>query len=752
MMARPRNLLARAGHWMRKLRMGWSSDLVGMLGLRPGATDVAQPMAQNAAVYSGIRAIAQTVGGFPLVLHREGATDRLIESGPAWELLRRPAPGQTTSGLVEQIIGHLVEGGEAHVLPERGLSSGAIRGLSVAGYRQMNPQRDPLTGLALWWNYVPLNTARRQEVLPEDDFYLRLFNPHDALRGLGPLKAAALGIRQDYAASLYNVSALDNGAAPGGLIAFPGQVTEEQAREYTRRLEERTQGADRANRVIVVGGGADYKQTAWKNTDLDLFTGRKFSRDEIFNAMGVPSVIVAIFESAHYDVADKSIEIFLTFTIAPLVRSLEALLNTIVLPQIEAGVEAHLDLTHHPVLQRILYSKIAVLRDAVATGVPYNEAVAFCGLPFREQEWGDVSLLQTGFAPATEIAAGLTAPPEQGSADGAAGSAEDEEPNTPDEETEDSVDLEDDPAEDARLAATIASEQRVEERQIRNLMPTLRQRLRALWLDQERRIVARLRRALAERDAGGAAWTPRPTEKADAGDVERLIARVLLTVAGEAAKYRKLLTSFFPRAIADTLRQELKRLGVAEDKIGKLVEQIKRGATVRRILALKDIKVTNIELTTRNLLRRALTKGLQDGETIQQLANRVHEVLGGNRVRALTIARTEAGASVSTARFAAASAAGATGKYWVTGANPRGSHILAGRTYTRTSPVAMDAPFIVGNAALMYPRDPSGPPGEIINCNCILISVRLNPGGAAQIVNIIGASGRRVGAERQRAA
>jgi molybdate transport system substrate-binding protein len=49
----------------------------------------------------------------------------------------------------------------------------------------------------------------------------------------------------------------------------------------------------------------------------------------------------------------------------------------------------------------------------------------------------------------------------------------------------------------------------------------------------------------------------------------------------------------------------------------------------------------------------------QNIKTVQDLATRVHEVLGGDRSRALTIARTESGQAVSVARFAAATAAGA---------------------------------------------------------------------------------------------
>jgi len=44
----------------------------------------------------------------------------------------------------------------------------------------------------------------------------------------------------------------------------------------------------------------------------------------------------------------------------------------------------------------------------------------------------------------------------------------------------------------------------------------------------------------------------------------------------------------------------------------------------------------------------------------------------------------------------------------------RDSHVAVDGTV-----VGMDEPFIVGGAPLMFPGDPSGPPGEIIGCRCV---------------------------------
>jgi len=784
---------------MSAARTGWLRRTVGRaLGLRAQADEflrgnwtmlggdrvtVTRPMEQNAAVYSGVRAIAQTIAGFPLVLYA-GERDHVLAGGPAYDLLNEPARGTTWSALAEQWAGHYVEGGEAHLL--LGAPTGAPRDLHVVSGRVMEAVRTEDRRLLYWRRHTG---SRVVNVIPEEDAYARLFNPYDEVRGLSPLAAAALGIKQDYAASLYNCAALENGAGFGGAFIFPPGTDETEAKEYVRRAEGELKGPGRANKLFWLGGGVDYKQLAFKNTDLELFPGRKFSRDEIFNALGVPSVIVAIYESAHYDVADKSIEIFLMFTIAPLVTALEDTLNLNVLPRVQPGVRCYLDMTRHPVLQRVLFAKIEVLAKALKAGVPYNEAIAAIGLPFARQTWGDTSLIESGLATAVEVVAGLSAPAESETTAEDAEDAEDAEktdgargsglgtagrmpalpgPRTPDPGSQNSnTGRMPVPPSLCVSAVALDAERRSEERQIRAQMPMIRQRFRALWLSQERRLVARLRGELTGARGSGlgspGAWNPntgrmpvppggqdartprrRPWERAADDDAERVAKRILLSAVEEQTKLRGLVRDYFPRAVEATLRAELKRIGVAEDVIARTVSKVKGGNFIKRLLAAKQPAIAGMEIVTRRRIQAELIAGLRRGENVQQLADRIKGQLSDNRARALSVARTEAGQAVSAARFAAASAAGATGKGWITGANPRGTHVQAGQTYApRSSPIPLDEPFEVGSSRLMYPRDPTGEAGEIINCNCVMVTVRLKRGedGAALVpLNAIGAA------------
>lgn len=125
--------------------------------------------------------------------------------------------------------------------------------------------------------------------------------------------------------------------------------------------------------------------------------------------------------------------------------------------------------------------------------------------------------------------------------------------------------------------------------------------------------------------------------------------------------------------------------------------------------------------------RAAIAQGLAEGEEIPKIASRVRDAAGVTEPRARVIARTESHGARNTVNAAtlrrAASAFGsgsAFSRRWQAAedARTRPTHNEAdGQT------VALNEPFTVGGASLDFPGDPSGPPGEIINCRCTTITI-----------------------------
>jgi len=125
--------------------------------------------------------------------------------------------------------------------------------------------------------------------------------------------------------------------------------------------------------------------------------------------------------------------------------------------------------------------------------------------------------------------------------------------------------------------------------------------------------------------------------------------------------------------------------------------------------------ITGSDLSRMNTI---LSQGAEQGLTAQEIAGNLNdnfdELTTG---RAMTIAQTETNGAYNYASLdAAQDVAPDWNKEWmVTSDNPRPAHEDADG-----QEVPIDEPFDVGGEDLMFPGDPSGSEGNVINCQCTM--------------------------------
>lgn len=132
-------------------------------------------------------------------------------------------------------------------------------------------------------------------------------------------------------------------------------------------------------------------------------------------------------------------------------------------------------------------------------------------------------------------------------------------------------------------------------------------------------------------------------------------------------------------------------------------------------------RATTIMGTLKREVRKVLVESFADGTGEAGTVKLIRERIGGalSASSAARIARTE---MHTASTIGADQAARSTGlemiKEWASAEDgrTRPSHAEADG-----SEVGIDEPFSVGNALLMVPGDPAGPPGEIINCRCAIL-------------------------------
>lgn len=117
--------------------------------------------------------------------------------------------------------------------------------------------------------------------------------------------------------------------------------------------------------------------------------------------------------------------------------------------------------------------------------------------------------------------------------------------------------------------------------------------------------------------------------------------------------------------------------------------------------------------------REQLLEGFAEGESIEELRDRLVSVVGLTEKRATVVARTEVISASNAGSLAMVQYSDFTGtKTWLAtdDMRTRPTHVVAeGQT------VGLEEPFSVGKSSLQFPGDPSGLPEEVIQCRCTLL-------------------------------
>lgn len=130
-------------------------------------------------------------------------------------------------------------------------------------------------------------------------------------------------------------------------------------------------------------------------------------------------------------------------------------------------------------------------------------------------------------------------------------------------------------------------------------------------------------------------------------------------------------------------------------------------------------KVTAITATTRRQLQRSIAAARAEGVGTAGVARRIRDDLGGTiaAARSHVIARTETHAAANAAQHFAAESLQRDDmkREWIAAEDER---TREDHSDANGQVVALEQPFTVGGALLMYPGDMGGPPEQVINCRC----------------------------------
>lgn len=273
---------------------------------------------QIGAVYACTRLLADTISSLPIdtFIRRDG--NRLpFRPRPAW-VYEPEGPGSSRVEYYKQVV--------VSMLLSHGAVIQIIRGGNgdVVALQPLDPTRVK----------VRRNAATRgrefvidgKTVLPGDQvLYISEMRKPGSVMGTSRIEEVknTLGLAKalDEFASRY----FSNGANAGGIIEFPGNLTQEQAKDVVEAFEAGHKGLRKSHKPGVLSGGAKFQKIGSDAEQAQMLQSRQFAVEEIARVFRVPPSMIGLNTPgamSYASVEHNAIQ-FVRYSLTPLITAIE---------------------------------------------------------------------------------------------------------------------------------------------------------------------------------------------------------------------------------------------------------------------------------------------------------------------------------------------------------------------------------------------------------------------------------------------
>lgn len=671
----------------------WEFAQAWARGLTTDSTQLKEPYAKSAVLATALSRVAEDAASVPWELFSAGASDDEdpLESHPLLDLWA--APNELMSGLDLWIYTYLcfkLYGEAFWYYPDLRIGTrGGLRATekSSGGLGVLDPRMviGRVVGGEIRWTLrlsgqeVPLDPDRLTQ--------FKRANPYDPVRGLSEIDAIRVEIEADYHAVSWNRDffAEQNGIPSGALIPHVEDRTPKVERDdYIRRMQLQHRSGKRS--IAAIPPGWDWKELGVSQKDMEFRALREYSREQILALTGVPPFLAGVLDKANYANAREQKGVYWQGTITRLLTAIQGTINHDFLPKVGVtDVEAWPCWEVVKALLEDLTEKVAVAEKLFGMGFTKRQINERLELGFDVDELEDADV---GYLPFTVAPVSMLSEPRS-----VAGPVAEE-----DAEADDA----DETQRGLRLVRRDSADMREQRRALvwRNIIVRTR--------DIESRFNAAIRRHMREIETEALAFV---------GGIKGWILR-------QGSDSSPIFDVPAAKARLQNSTEPIHRSGMTRGAESVLAElrsgvdwNIDDPVAAAKLAELQH-KITRIDDTIEAELRKSLGEGVAAGESPQQLAKRVSQVMDASKSRSFTIARTETGFAFNTGRNSAMQQAGVDRHEWLTArdSNVRDPHAAEDGNVT-----SIGEPFPVTH--LLYPLDPSGPAAQVINCRCVALPV-----------------------------
>jgi HK97 family phage portal protein len=341
---------------------------------------------ESPSVYACVRLIASSLSRLEWQVLRETESGKVAESNhPLYGLLNyEPGEDYTAMAFREALLTNclLTGNGYAYIQRDRAGRPVALELLRpdyVSIYRDQNNQ----PYYQVWSGQYKGTDAEKKS---------RKFRSYDIFHITGPTMEGVLGVPPihlmrdiiglELEVQRYVTTFYANNAVPAGTLQMPGRLSPDASKRLREAWQAAHGGASRAGRVAVLEDGLKYEPIAANFKDADLIEMRKYCRQQIAAAFGVPAHKVGDTDAVSWGSSEQADAEFVKHTLSSWAVRLEQEASRKLIPR---GENYCTRVSFDTLLRADMSTRFNAYAIGITNGVlTVNEARALEGRPAVE--------------------------------------------------------------------------------------------------------------------------------------------------------------------------------------------------------------------------------------------------------------------------------------------------------------------------------------------------------------------------------
>lgn len=166
-------------------------------------------------------------------------------------------------------------------------------------------------------------------------------DPKNPAKGLSYISSIRDVVETDEYMMKWNKNLMLNSARPSAILETEKKLSSEEAQLARKMIEETYGGYENAHKVAVLSSGTTLKNVSIPPKDLEFIKAREMNRDEVLSTFGVSKLLLGMEGSYNKASAQVLERVFAEYTIEPLAKMITEQLNEFLLPRY--GTDLYLD-------------------------------------------------------------------------------------------------------------------------------------------------------------------------------------------------------------------------------------------------------------------------------------------------------------------------------------------------------------------------------------------------------------------------